>query len=120
MTSAPERSRPKFPEIIETARLSIRFPQSRDGAEMNAAIRETYDDLHVWMDWADHVPSVEETESFCKEANQKFRDGTDFTLRAYLKDSLTLVLATGLHPRDWDVPKFEIGYWCRASFQGKG
>jgi RimJ/RimL family protein N-acetyltransferase len=28
--------------------------------------------------------------------------------------------SSGLHPRDWSVPKFEIGYWCRKRFVGKG
>ncbi len=27
---------------------------------------------------------------------------------------------SGLHPRDWDVRVFEIGYWTRASEQGHG
>jgi RimJ/RimL family protein N-acetyltransferase len=27
---------------------------------------------------------------------------------------------TGLHPIDWGVPSFEIGYWIRASEAGKG
>ncbi len=26
----------------------------------------------------------------------------------------------GIHTIDWDVPRFEIGYWLRASQQGQG
>ena len=25
-----------------------------------------------------------------------------------------------MHPRDWSVPSFEIGYWLRSSTVGKG
>jgi RimJ/RimL family protein N-acetyltransferase len=31
-----------------------------------------------------------------------------------------LIGGTGLHRMDWNVPRFEIGYWCRPSMQGRG
>lgn len=37
-----------------------------------------------------------------------------------LKGTGTLVGSSGLHRIDWEVPKFEIGYWCRTSFTGQG
>ena len=110
----------EFPEIIETERLLIRSPRPGDGAEVNAAIRETFNDLHFWMDWADHLPTVEETEKHCQRAHANFVERKDFPLGAYLKVANKLVVRAGLHLRDWKVPKFEIGYWCRASFQGQG
>ena len=27
---------------------------------------------------------------------------------------------SGLHPRDWSVPSFEIGYWLRQASEGYG
>lgn len=109
-----------FPEVIETERLLLTPSRPGEGAEVNAAIRETYEDLHLWMDWADHLPQVEETEEFCRAAHSRFLEGSDFSLRARLKETGTLAVVIGLHPRDGRVPKFEIGYWCRADFQGKG
>jgi RimJ/RimL family protein N-acetyltransferase len=44
----------------------------------------------------------------------------DFTVHAFLRDTGRFVLGAGLHPLNWEVPKFEIGYWCRASMQGTG
>src|ERR687898_3410706 len=32
----------------------------------------------------------------------------------------TLAGSSGLHRIDWEVPKFEIGYWCRTRFTGRG
>jgi RimJ/RimL family protein N-acetyltransferase len=37
-----------------------------------------------------------------------------------LKNTETIVGSSGLHRPDWQVPKFEIGYWIRTSFQGMG
>ena len=31
-----------------------------------------------------------------------------------------MVGSSGLQGIDWEVPKFEIGYWCRTSFTGRG
>ncbi len=31
-----------------------------------------------------------------------------------------MVGSSGLHRINWDIPKFEIGYWCRKRFQGQG
>ena len=38
---------------------------------------------------------------------------------AFLKGTDTIVVSSGLSPR-WKVPSFEIGYWCRKSYQGQG
>jgi RimJ/RimL family protein N-acetyltransferase len=112
--------RPRFPDEIETERLIIRGPRVGDGAIINAAVRETYADLHQWMEWAGHVPTIEESEAQRRHASKQFEACEDFGLQAHLKTNDDFVLASGLHPRDWNVPKFEIGYWCRVKYQGQG
>jgi RimJ/RimL family protein N-acetyltransferase len=37
----------------------------------------------------------------------------------FLKGTNTIVVSSGMHP-NWKVPSFEIGYWCRQSYQGQG
>jgi RimJ/RimL family protein N-acetyltransferase len=37
-----------------------------------------------------------------------------------LRGTDTVVASSGLHRIDWSVPKFEVGFWGRTSFQGKG
>ena len=72
------------------------------------------------MDWADHLPDVEETKQRRRDALAKFRTGEDFSLLASLKTTNAFVAGIGLHPLDWKVPKFEIGYWCRMAYQSQG
>ena len=36
-----------------------------------------------------------------------------------LRGTDTLVGIAGLQDIDWDVPKFEIGYWCRTGYTGQ-
>lgn len=37
-----------------------------------------------------------------------------------LKATDTIIGGSGLHRIDWNVPKFEIGYWVRSSYAGQG
>lgn len=108
------------PESFETERLTIRVPRRGDGLSVNAAIAETFESLHEWMDWARTIPSVTDTEERARIAYAKYVAREDFGLRINLKGTETLVGMSGIHPRDWNIPAFEIGYWCRKSFEGKG
>jgi len=44
----------------------------------------------------------------------------DLWLLLFLKGTHTLVGGSGLHRIDWDVPRFEIGYFVRQRFAGQG
>lgn len=109
-----------FPHGFDTARLTIRRPEPGDGAEANAAIRETWSDLAEWMPWALRRPTVEESEEFVRKAHAKFIEREDLLFLLFLKGTKTLVGGSGLHRIDWKVPSFEIGYWCRERFQREG
>ena len=37
-----------------------------------------------------------------------------------LKGSKTIIGGTGLHRINWNVPRFEIGYWVRTSYARQG
>ena len=105
---------------VETARLFLRAPSPADAPLVNAAICESFADLHTWMKWADKPPLPEETRARAIKAAGRFQTGEDFPLWGFLKETGQFALVCALHPLDWDVPKFEIGYWCRTTSQGKG
>lgn len=109
-----------FPDSFDTERLTIRAPRFGDGAELNAAVAESVDELRPWMPWADQVPTVEESEANIRGAVARWLQREDLRLNLYLKGTKTFVGGSGLHRIDWDVPRFEIGYWCRTRFVGHG
>jgi ribosomal-protein-serine acetyltransferase len=109
-----------FPAAFETARLLVRRPEPGDGEAVNAAIRETWEDLHEWMPWAMRRPTVEESEEFVRRAHAKFLEREDLAFLLFDRETRQLVGGSGLHRIDWKVPSFEIGYWCRARFQRRG
>ena len=109
-----------IPEQFETERLIIRVPRPGDGPALNAAVLETFDSLHPWMPWAKVPPSVEKSEENSRKAYSLFLSRQDITLRLIHKESGLFLGSSGLHPRDWNVPSFETGYWCRTRFERQG
>jgi len=104
----------------ETQRLVLRIPSPRSAVALQEALEESYTDLHAWMDWAATLQSLEETTSALERAQARHESAEDFPVHVFLKDTGAFVLSAGLHPRNWKVPSFEIGYWCRKSMQGRG
>lgn len=111
---------PKVREGFETERLLIRAPQPGDGRTVNDAIRESINELRVWMLWAQDVPSVAESETYARESALRFRNREELPLLIFRKSDGVYVGSTGMHNIAWDVPRFEIGYWLRTSETGQG
>lgn len=109
-----------FPDSFESERLVIRAPRFGDGADVNAAVRESIAELRPWMPWAKDVPTPEQSEENIRQAVAKFVTREDLRLNAYEKETGAFVIGTGLHRINWAVPKFEIGYWVRTSRAGRG
>lgn len=112
-----------IPLQIESDRLIIRCAQPGDGRAVYEAVVETLEDLRAWpasLPWAMHEPSVEASETFCRESYVEYLARKGFPMLAFLKSDNVFVAASGLHGLDWSVPAGEIGYWCRKTFQGRG
>ncbi len=109
-----------FPSSFETERLTIRCPQLGDGAEINAAVLESLNELRPWMAWAKTAPTLEESEIRVRKTIASFLLREDLLLLLFLKGTNTLVGSSGFHNIDWAVPRFEIGYWVRTKYAGQG
>jgi len=97
-----------IPDHLETPRLLVRCPRAGDGPALFEAVNESRAELIPWLPWArkDH------------QADFILRKSLNFHL--YLKQNNLLVGGIGLHPQDWQVPSFEIGYWQRTAYSGNG
>jgi RimJ/RimL family protein N-acetyltransferase len=108
------------PESFETERLLIRSPLPGDGPELHAAVTESLERLAPWMPWPKEHKTVEDSEESARRARVAFLQRSELRLHLYLRGTDTMVGSSGLHRIDWEVPKFEIGYWCRTGFTGRG
>jgi RimJ/RimL family protein N-acetyltransferase len=109
-----------FPDHFETERLLIRAPSPGDGVPIHAAIQESLDNLKPWMPWAHAEETADELETFLRTMAAKFVLREDLPLMLWRKSDGLYVGGSGLHRMDWSVPRFEIGYWVRASLEGQG
>ncbi len=109
-----------FPNSFDTERLTIRAPRTGDAPQVVEAVIESLDELRPWMPWAGQAPTIEESEARIHRAIAKWQTREDLLLHLYLKGTDTWVGGSGLHRIDWDVRKFEIGYWVRTRFSGQG
>ncbi len=108
------------PKDIETPRLTLRCSRPSDAPEVLAAITDSFEELHRWMRWADELPTLHEVEAHSRRLHIRFHQRDALPYRAYLKGTDTMVATCDLHHIDWNVPKFEIGYWVRTKFAGQG
>ena len=110
---------PIFTEL-RGPRVLVRPYRESDAEDVNEAIDESRDHIRPWLPFADQHQTIDET-----------RDWIVHTMASWLlRDSLECSLwdtsthrylgGLGLHPRNWELGYFEIGYWLRASAQGHG
>jgi RimJ/RimL family protein N-acetyltransferase len=109
-----------FPEEIYTQRLFIRKPMPGDGKVVYEAMKASLNELKPWMPWANREQSEEEVEANMREAHAKFLTREDLRLHIFNRETGEYIGGTGLHRMNWDVPKFEIGYWIDTRHSGKG
>jgi RimJ/RimL family protein N-acetyltransferase len=111
-----------FPDSFETERLLIRAPRAGDGQAMNVAIAESINNLKRWlpMPWTQNIQTVAETEELVRRWVALWILREDFRLGLFRKTDGLYVGGCGLHRVDWNVMRFEIGYWVRASLEGQG
>lgn len=109
-----------FPYEFYTERLFIRLPLPGDGVALHQAIQTSQKDLKKWLPFAQKEQTLEETEINVREAHAEFLRRTDLRLHIFHRETREFIGSTGLHRIDWEVPKFEIGYWIASAYSGKG
>lgn len=109
-----------FPEEFQSERLTIRPPRAGDGPVVNRAIHDSFESLRAWMPWAKELPTLEESEEVCRKGYVNFWSREDLHLLLFNTETGELVGSSGLHRINWEVRKFEIGYWGNTKFARQG
>lgn len=120
MAGATQTERPLVPDQLETERLLVRAPKLSDGPLVWEAISESMATLKPWMIWAQQTPKMEETEASLRKAIAAYVTQEDFRMHLFEKETGNFIGSTGFHRIDWSLGRFEIGYWLRSSYEGKG
>ncbi|MEH7415270.1 GNAT family N-acetyltransferase [Neobacillus drentensis] len=110
----------EFPEEIYSKRLLIRKPMPGEGKMVYEAIQGSLNELKLWMPWANREQTEQEVEANIREAHAKFLIREDLRLHIFDRKTGEFIGASGLHRMNWEVPKFEIGYWIDTKHSGNG
>lgn len=109
-----------FPTLFCTERLTIRMPQPGDGKSVCEAVNASLEELRPWMKWAQVELTAYESELGMREAHVSFLRRDNLRLLVFLKDTGQFIASSSLHNIDWDVRKFELGYWIDTRYSGQG
>lgn len=109
-----------IPEEFETQRLMLHSHRDEDVQITNTAVKESIAELSRWLPWAKEPQTMAQTLAFIRHSRADFILGKAFRYSVFEKGRGSFVANCGVHPRDWHVPSFEIGYWTRTSEAGKG
>lgn len=111
---------PVFDEL-RTDRVIVRPYRAADAESLCAAIAESRDHLRPWLSFADAHQTVEESRDWIihQEARWLLREHLGLSLWDVAHPACFLG-GLGIHPHNWAIRHFEIGYWLRKSAAGQG
>lgn len=110
---------PLFEELVGE-RIVVRPYKPDDAQALMEAVDESREHLRPWMPFADEHRSVEESRDWIIRQNAGWLLRENMNCAIWLKEGDRYLGGIGLHPINWDIRRFEIGYWLRKSAEGHG
>ena len=107
-------------EELRGPQVVVRPYRLEDAEPLFAAVEESRQHIWPWLPWGDQHQSVEDSRDFILRSQAHWLTREDMTVGIFAANDGRYLGGSGLHPRGWDVPAFEIGYWARASAEGHG
>lgn len=81
-------------------------------------IKQERDYLRPWISWIDRIQTRIDVLDFIEQGHQKIRDQQALPMLIVAGD--TILGGIGMHSWNHELRLAKIGYWLRASAQGKG
>lgn len=108
--------------MIETKRLYLKPLHEEHYKILNELIRNSYEKLKNWLYWLDHIPSLEETKSFCAMSYQSYLNKKNMQLIIIRKEDNKIIRCIGVHNFKYldQANCFDIGYWISSFYSKNG
>ncbi len=110
-------------DLIHGERVLLRCPAEGDGISVHEGVVESLAELRAWpasLPWALQEPSPEASEIFCRMSRAEFIQRKRLPYLVIDRATSRFIGGIGVNRMDWDVPRFEIGFWCRSGCHGQG
>lgn len=110
----------ELPHQLRGTRVCLRPYAVGDGVAVQEAIEESRDHLRPWMAWTDSRSTVQECETYVRQALARWLTQEDVTVGMWDRSTDCYLGGIWLYYTDPRVPAMAIGYWVRVSAQGQG
>jgi RimJ/RimL family protein N-acetyltransferase len=105
---------------LQGERVLVRPLLDSDASGVFQAIDESRTYLMPWMPWAESHRSIEDSLRYIRQSQAQWILRERLPVGIFDIDIGTFVGGSGLERIDWQLRRFEIGYWLRADAQGHG
>lgn len=118
-TTQPTARPPIFEELVGE-RVVIHPYRVADAQTLYDTIQASREHIGRWLPWVKLHTDVDYTRDLIIHMDARRLLWESLDLGLYERAGGQLLGGIGLHPRDWAVPWFEIGYWLAHDAEGKG
>jgi RimJ/RimL family protein N-acetyltransferase len=98
---------------------AFRFPEPGDAEAIFAAVRESIEELHRWMDWCSPDYSLADAARWVSEQAEARKNGSAFEF-VILDEPGRLLGTCGVNQINRAYRMANLGYWVRSSSVGRG
>ncbi|HEX9412522.1 MAG TPA: GNAT family N-acetyltransferase [Ktedonobacterales bacterium] len=120
MPTSPYRTLIHLADELRGERVLLRPYRADDAPALWQAIDASRDHIRPWLPFADRHRTVDETRDWISHRMAAWLLREDLGLSIWERGTEHFLGGIGLHPRNWDIGYFELGYWLRQSAEGHG
>jgi RimJ/RimL family protein N-acetyltransferase len=110
----------ELPDHLVGPRVVVRPYDEADAPSLWEAVDGSRTHLAPWMPWVGAYHAPNEALAFVRQFRAKWLTREDLIVGIFDLASGRLLGGSGLHRIDWQIRRFEIGYWLRQSAEGHG
>ena len=120
MAGPQHRTLIPLPQALRSDRITLRPYTLADAAALYDAMHETRDNARPWLGSWDQYRAVDDVRDLIVRAQARWLLREELTLGIFLADGGRFVGNVVMCRIDWELGRLEIGYWVRATEEGRG
>jgi RimJ/RimL family protein N-acetyltransferase len=108
-----------LPDQLNGERVLLRPWHDEDAEALFALVQQSREHIRQWLTWPDEYHTVDDARAYVRTEAARWASRDNFAMGLFDHEA-HLLGSVGLHPRNWRVPSFEIGYWITTAYEGRG
>jgi RimJ/RimL family protein N-acetyltransferase len=109
-----------LPDELRGASVLLRPYRDDDAEALFESIHASREHLRPWVSWVDRRQTIDDTREVVRRMMAQWLLREELALGIWEAASGRHLGECGLHHIDWRLRRFAIGYWLRASAEGRG